>query len=639
MSVPVVSSQQTPVNNVQNQPLVLKEGQMVHGQIKQLFPGQKAEIQIGNQTMIAKLEVPMKAGDAYYFQVKSVQPELQLKMIAGPTNAAEGQSRQLNSLMEAMRLPKTAEMTQLLSFVMKNKIPMTREGLMQAEVLLKSVPQAMRHEALASIQKLAELKLPFTESAFRSILGVQTKEGLHTVIASLRSALTADLTVSQQAREAITTSLDKMAKPFAEATGSALLGKALTTILDRSAPAETRFAAIQLLKSANVLPERTSLANLQQVLTSLVTKEAPIGDRQVATPSSTTQTLQEVVQILKQITQRLPTLNAQIDSIRSVISADTSLNTDNKAALMTMLDQAVTGKQTNESAQRFVQQFSEALIRMTAENAVSAPFRRDAQLATPKDQLLTLLGQTSQQATAEKLDVLVRNAERSDNPAIQKLLQTAESAVANAVEGRAVKEAIQSVVRSFGLSYESSLIGKNPDFARLGESLKPQLLALMQDPTISQAVRDSAEIVVTRMNGPLLMSGENGVQHQLVMQVPLEFFGKRIDATLQWNGRMKDDGKIDPDFARILFYLDLQSLEKTMIDMQVQNRVVSVTVFNADPSIRTIGAMMQERLKEGLTSTGYQLSGVFFKSFNEEKVVRQPTSQQQVNSQGVDFRI
>ena len=41
------------------------------------------------------------------------------------------------------------------------------------------------------------------------------------------------------------------------------------------------------------------------------------------------------------------------------------------------------------------------------------------------------------------------------------------------------------------------------------------------------------------------------------MQVPLEFFGKRIDSTLQWNGRMKEDGKIDPDFARILFYLDL----------------------------------------------------------------------------------
>lgn len=653
MNIPVISSQQPQVAQTQNQPLVLKEGQMVHGQIKQLFPGQKAEIQIGNQTMIAKLEVPMKAGDAYYFQVKSVQPELQLKMIAGPTNAAEGQTRQLNSLMEAMQLPKTAEMSQLLSFVLKNKIPMTREGLLQAEILFKSVPQAMRAEALASIQKLVELKLPLTETAFRSVLGVQTKEGLHTVLASLRSTMTTDLSVSPQAREAITASLDKMAKPFAEATGSALLGKALSTILDRTAPAETRFAAVQLLKNANILPERISLANVQQVLTSLLTNEPTAMPRQLqvgvqlnqpaSTPTVMAQvppsTTQEIVQALKQITQVPTTLNAQITSIRSLLSADTSISADNKAALTTMLDQATTSKPTAESSQRFVQQFSEAIVRMTAENTVSAPFRGDAQQTMPKDQLLTLLGQTGQQATAEKLEVLVRNAERADNQAIQKLLQTAENAVANAVEGKAVKEAIQSVVRSFGLNYESALLGKNPDISRLAESLKPQLLALMQDPTVSQAVRDSAEAVVTRMNGPLLMSGENGAQHQLVMQVPLEFFGKRIDATLQWNGRMKENGKIDPDFARILFYLDLESLEKTIIDMQVQNRVVSITVFNADPAIQTIGAMMQERLKEGLTSTGYQLSGVFFKNFHEEKVVKQPISRQQVDSQGVDFRI
>lgn len=636
MSIPVISSQQTPINNVQNDPLVLKEGQMVHGQVKQLFPGQKAEIQIGNQTMLAKLEVPMKAGDAYYFQVKSVQPELQLKMIAGPTNASEGQNRQLNSLMEVMKLPKTTEMSQLLSFILKNKIPMTRENLLQAEVLLKSVPQAMRAEALASIQKLADLKLPFTEAAFRSVFGVQTKEGLHTVLASLRSMLTTDLSVSPQAKEAITASLDKMVKPFAEATGSALLGTAITTILDRSAPAETRFAAVQSLKITNILPERTSLANLQQVLTSLLIKETvPTTNQLNQAPVLSTQ----IASILSQITQVPATLHTQITSLSSIISADTSISTDNKATLMTLLNQATTGKQTIESAQRFVQQFSEVIIRMAAENAVSAPFRGEAQQVAPKDQLFALLGQTKQQGTTEKLDVLVKNAERSDNPVIQKLLQTAESAVANAVEGRAVKEAIQSVVRSFGLHYESALMGKNPDVARLSESLKPQLLALMQDPTVSQAVRDSAEVVVTRMNGPLLMSGENGVQHQLVMQVPLEFFGKRIDATLQWNGRMKDDGKIDPDFARILFYLDLQSLEKTVIDMQVQNRVVTVTVYNADPSLRILGGKMQERLKEGLTSTGYQLSGVFFKSFDEEKVVTQPKKRQQVDSQGVDFRI
>ena len=99
------------------------------------------------------------------------------------------------------------------------------------------------------------------------------------------------------------------------------------------------------------------------------------------------------------------------------------------------------------------------------------------------------------------------------------------------------------------MNYEAGLLGRDADIGRLAETLKPQLLALMQDPSVSQAMRESAEMVVTRMNGPLLASGEIGVQHQLIMQVPLEFFGKRIDTTLQWNGRMKEDGKIDPRFC------------------------------------------------------------------------------------------
>ena len=171
---------------------------MFHGQIKQLFPGQMAEVQIGNQKLIAKLEVPMKAGDSYYFQVNAVKPELQLKIISGPTQTTEGQAPKLGGLMDAMQLPKTPEMQALLAFVMKNKIPMTRENLLEAEAMLKNVPAAARNEALASIQKMVELKLPFTETNFRSLLGVETKEGLHAVLTSLKNSLLADASVSSQ---------------------------------------------------------------------------------------------------------------------------------------------------------------------------------------------------------------------------------------------------------------------------------------------------------------------------------------------------------------------------------------------------------------------------------------------------------
>ncbi|AMQ07247.1 hypothetical protein [Sporosarcina psychrophila] len=649
---------------VPNRPLVLNEGQMVHGQIKQLYPGQMAEVQIGGQKVFAKLEIPMRAGDSYYFQVNAVKPELQLKIISGPLQATEGQARQLGGLMDAMQLPKTPEMQALLAFVMKNKIPMTRDSLLEAETLLKGVPPAARNEALASLQKMIELKLPLTENIFRSLLGVETKEGLHSVLTSLRNALALDNTVTSQVKDAILSALEKMAKPFAQVTGGALLGQSILTLLDRSAPGEDRFATLQMLKSAGVLPERTSLANLPQVLASLISGEGvarsnaltasqsvlagpqdvPVTtmNRQAAikpqAPLASIPIVQQVLTMLKQIGEAPPAQQkVPMENLKTLISSDPGTNAQQKTVLTAMIDRAVNAQPIAQSPTKFVQEFSQAYTRITAENAAVTPFQTSTLAEGHKEQLLTLLGQQG----TEKLAVLLQTAERSDNPAIQKTVQAAEVAVASMIDGKALKDALQTVIRSFGLNYEAGLLGKEPDFGRLAEMLKPQLLALMHDPSVSAALRDAAETVVTRMNGQLLQSGENGVQHQLIMQVPLEFFGKRIDATLQWNGQMQKDGKIDADYARILFYLELDSINKTIIDMQVQNRVVMVTIFNADETLKSIGGgPLQERLKVGLESTGYKLSGVFFKNFiEEEKNVQKQKKTMKIDGQGVDFRI
>ncbi|MEK5039567.1 hypothetical protein [Sporosarcina sp. FSL K6-3457] len=652
MSFPTMTPITNPVTTAaaQTKPLVMNEGQMFHGQIKQLFPGQMAEVQIGNQKLIAKLEVPMKAGDSYYFQVKAVEPELQLKIISGPTQTAEGQAPKLGGLMDAMQLPKTPEMQALLAFVMKNKIPMTRENLLAAEAMLKGVPAAAQNEALASIQKMVELKLPLTETVFRSLLGVETKEGLHTVLTSLKTALLADSTASLQGKDAILAALDKMAKPLMQATGGALLGQSLLTLLNSAESPETRFSTLQMLKSAGILPPQTSLANLQQVLTSLLTNnsggpQVPVDVQankvSIQTPQVLPQPMQEMTAVLKQMSNMSPTqIKAPIEALKVILAAEPTMNAVQKSELMAILDRPMGSLPAADTATKLVQEFSQALIRVTAENVVTAPLRMDTMSQGAKEQLLTLLGQQLPQQGTEKLAPLVQAAERSDNVAIQKALQIAEAAVASAVDGKAVKEALQTVIRSFGLNYEASLLGKDADVGRLAETLKPQLLALMQDLTVSPALREAAETVVMRMNGPLLQSGENGVQHQLVMQVPLEFFGKRIDATLEWNGRMKEDGKIDPDFARILFYLDLGSIEKTVIDMQVQNRVITVTIFNADETLKTVGAPLQQKLKEGLDEAGYKLSAVFFKNFvEEEKNLSKKKQNIAADGQGVDFRI
>lgn len=253
-----------------NQPLVLNEGQMVHGQIKQLFPGQLAEVQIGDQKMIAKLDVPMRAGESYYFQVASVQPETQLKIIAGPTNAQANTGVQLENLMQAMQLPKSPEMTKLLSFVLENKIPITREGLLQAVKLLQMTPSANHAEALQSVQKLLDLKLPLTQNLFQAILGVESKAGVHSALQSLMNALGTDQSVQPQMKAQVLEVLNQLQKPFGEVTSNATLGEALKVLLNTKESPELRFSVLQLLKDSGVLPREASLPNLQAMLSANV---------------------------------------------------------------------------------------------------------------------------------------------------------------------------------------------------------------------------------------------------------------------------------------------------------------------------------------------------------------------------------
>ncbi|MEG0579945.1 MAG: hypothetical protein RR490_08515, partial [Niameybacter sp.] len=202
------------------------------------------------------------------------------------------------------------------------------------------------------------------------------------------------------------------------------------------------------------------------------------------------------------------------------------------------------------------------------------------------------------------------------------------------------EHAMKDVLRSLGFSYEARLGSNSEDLRQLALQLKPQLVDILQNQAASATLRDQAELVLGRMNGMQLLSAENGPQHQLLMQVPLEFLGKKMDATLEWKGRMLENGKIDPDFARIMFYLQLDALEETVVDMQVQNRVVTISLFNNDTRLQQVANTLKDSLKDGLSAVGYKLSGVFVKTFEEQKLssplkVKGPL----LESQGVDIRI
>ncbi len=112
--------------------------------------------------------------------------------------------------------------------------------------------------------------------------------------------------------------------------------------------------------------------------------------------------------------------------------------------------------------------------------------------------------------------------------------------------------------------------------------------------------------------------------------------------TVQWEGQKTETGALHPDHCRILFYLTLSSLKETIIDVQIQNRIVAVTIFNQYERPEGLLNAFVPLLKEKLSLQEYQLSSVVWKGMKHAKE-RGPYNKQStplhVSAEGVDVRV
>ncbi|WP_313891283.1 hypothetical protein [Psychrobacillus sp.] len=607
---------QTPQAISSTQTAPMKEGQVVHGTVKQLFPNQTAEIQIGNQKVIAKLETPLKAGDAHFFQVSKQAPELQLKVVSEPLTQGNTPAQQANQLMQSMNLPKTPEMQAIVQFFLKEQLPISKEALLQAEQLIKQLPADVTMKAaLEALQKMMEMKFPLTQQVFDAVISGKSTDGLQSLINSFKLALQQDTTLPLSVKESILQSLQKLAEPFGQPVAGALLGKQLETLQNAQTNISTRLPLLQILKEAAILPAQATLSN----------PTPPVA--QPAIPNTAGDLMARLLQA--PASEKV----AIIEQIRTLIQSQPLLTSGQKEQILSLI------KDTNQPAQ--MQNLNNALVKAFAEQSQQAIFSKDQNGLTPKDHLVSLLGKgNNAEMINQTLQQVITMTKSSPNAMLTQQIAQSEAAILQQLDGKAFEHAMKDVLRSLGFSYEARLGSNSEDLRQLALQLKPQLVDILQNQAASATLRDQAELVLGRMNGMQLLSAENGPQHQLLMQVPLEFLGKKMDATLEWKGRMLENGKIDPDFARIMFYLQLDALEETVVDMQVQNRVVTISLFNNDTRLQQVANTFKDSLKDGLSAVGYKLSGVFVKTFEEQKLssplkVKGPL----LESQGVDIRI
>lgn len=625
------SSIQSPMRAqaISEQPLSLKQGQVFHGSIKKLYPDQTAEVQVGNQKMIAKLEVPLKAGDAHYFQVTGVKPDLQLKVVTGPLQVTSSISGQIQQLIDSLQLPKTANMQTLVQLMVKEQLPLSKEQLLQAEKWMKSLPpQVKTVEALFAIQRMSELKLPFTNEIFRSLISGQDKAGLNTLLDAFKQVFQTDSSIPKGQREAIQQVLTQISQPMSKELGGTIVGKIMESILSKNVPVSEKASLLSILKEVGLVPKQMTVSNFLSSTQSTQT----LGKGE--THSTIVQSLQQL-QHPSQVE-----VSVKLQSLQEAIQQNSLLSTDGKKQIQLILQRMEHVSPKSQEWPQVTKILTNEVMKAFASASQTTPFQTDQQALTAKDHVLSILASfTGTKADAKTMHHVTNVASQSTQQAVQHVVNQAELAVQSGMNHKVIEQAMKQVLKDLGFSFEAKLGHAGANLAQLSETLKPQLVALLQDVNISVPVKEAAESIVSRMNGLQILSGENGPQYQLLMQVPLDLLGKRMDATLQWNGRMKDNGKIDSNYARIMFYLDLASLKETVIDMQVQNRVITVNIFNESDSLQPYAESFKEALKLGLSSINYQLSGVFIKSFIKQEVITSVDKKAQLSSQGVDIRI
>lgn len=617
------------------QPLTLKQGQVFHGTIKQLYPDQMAEIQVGGQRLMAKLEVPLKAGDAHFFQVTNMNPQPELKVVTGPMNQGTSSLQQMQQLLDTMNLPKSTEMQQVLLHFLKEQLPISKELLLATEQWMKVLPEGVtKQEALQAVQRMIELKMPYTKDVFSALVQGQKITGMTAVLDTLTQQLLKDTSLSADVRNSLIQQIQQLAKPFDSEMGGLMLARAVQTLSSQTAQGSDKLTALNLLKEATIYPQQTTIQNM--ISTSF--------NRLAQNPVPAT--MQQAGQVVQTILATQPDNTQQlVAQLKSWITNQPLMTNEQKVQFQDLIQRFSQLPQNKQTIEVFAKQMHEQLIKTFAMNASNSLFLQDENGYATREHLLSLLNPEKVVSNQQEMvfQNIIKAGNESTEPFVQSLLSKTESIVQESLNGKAMEHALKSVLKGLGLSYESAL-SKHVDDAQIAGQLKPQLLQVVQDTQVAAAVREPAEMLLARLNGMQLLSGENGHQHQLIMQVPLDFFGKKMEATLQWNGRMKDDGKIDSNYARILFYLQMESMQETVIDMQVQNRIVSITVFNDDANLTPVIALVEplkQVLKNGLEEKGYKLSGVAFKAFEKqtEQKVNKPSEEHVEYQGGVDIRV
>ncbi|WP_078380913.1 hypothetical protein [Sutcliffiella halmapala] len=181
---------------------------------------------------------------------------------------------------------------------------------------------------------------------------------------------------------------------------------------------------------------------------------------------------------------------------------------------------------------------------------------------------------------------------------------------------------VKTLITNLGLNYEHGLtesIVQQDTLSKLKlEQLKPILLELSQRMIHAEEKGTIAQLV-SKITGFQLLNREDGLLNHVFLPIPVQLEKEAKEWYIQISSKKKKSGVVDPEYCRIVLFIDLPIFSSTMIDLLVQQKVITLTIHHSYAPIETLVEKGIPLLKENLSQKGYTLSTIKTIPKNEEE--------------------
>ncbi|MGG4102885.1 hypothetical protein AAXB25_03050 [Paenibacillus lautus] len=611
--------------------LELKPGQVVRGVVMNVSEdGQEAVVQIQGVQVKAKLETPLRAGETALLQVQP--PGEGGTAVLKPLSQTPGQPLSPSSMAEVLDfagLPDTKENREMIRGMQNAGVPLTKDNIaMFREALAVKPPQIPAAEWAESAAIAFHRGLPITPESVKGLHQAVFGPQLHQLLQSLEQQLASALSAGSGG-------LVDAGKQAASGAPPMVGGEASAGAPQQAAAANSAAGSTAQAGSG----QQALLTKLQGLLQQLRGELAqPWASGGTATPAAGQPAAVAMGPAAAPgegaagPSPKPPTPGAEpwVGRLLKLLGAEHEQQALRGAGTGPAGEAARTGSAAPPAGQQAAAQPGSNTAAGAAPGANAAvPAHTPAPAASTAAPLpaaaepsAAAAGQAGGQAASQPAApapsssgaaAITPGALGTPGNAANASQQAAANAQAGAVNQQgSTQPVVPSGQQNIAQGVQQAVMASTPSgesALALQDTLKGVLLQVLSSQDAPPALKEAAHQVVQHLTGQqlLLNTDRTAPFAQVTMFIPLHGVDGEQTASVHIQSRRGRKGELDATNCRLLFDLDMKFLGPTLIDVQVVDRIVSLSFRNDQSYAAELFEGKKQELAQAVSSIGYQL--------------------------------